>query len=957
MKNFTLKRAVIACSLVVATSSAALAQLSFTNSNARLETVTHSGCVVTVTDVNFDGLDDLVRMDQGHIANVDIQERDGNFTNYYIRDNGGGSSWGMAVGDIDQNGYKDIIADGSGGINVIKLFWNGSTFTSTSTTLTNSGFFLQNATLCDVNNDGWIDYFGCDDDAASHLYVNNGSGSLVLNTSLINFALNPGTNYNGDPADSGNYGSVWTDFDGDNDLDLFVAHCRQSTSSVTDLRRKDRLFENNGSNVFTETSTAHGIELPGAYFQTWTAMFGDIDNDGDFDLGLVNHDIGSQILENDGAGNYTNITSGSGFTYGGNYIESVMEDFDNDGYIDILISGPEWKYFKNDGDNTFTEQASLFANNGMSSFAIGDLNHDGFIDVFASYGDIYVSPTSVDDVLYLNDKNQNHFITFDLEGTTSNKGAVGAKVTIHGAFGTQVREVRAGESYGTINSSQLHFGLGQNEEITSADVWFPSGETQHFDNLAADQFVTVIENTCSITGNIIPGSHIICTGQTTTLTAVGGFSSYLWSNGETTQSIQVSSTGSYNVKVTQGSCSNISPLIDLQVSPDETPTVSVAGDLTFCQGGSVTLDGISGSATSYLWSPGGATTQSISAMEGGNYTVTIQGVCGSFTSTPVTVNMLAAPAPTANDVTLIFPASTTLNATGSNPQWYDQSTGGTLLGTGNSYTTPVLNAPTTYYVEDITSYPGTSANTGITNHSGNSFSGNTTNGNLIFDAMANCTIVSVKVYTDSAGTREIQLKNSGGTVIASSVVNIPVGTTVLTLNFAVPVGTGYQLTTNSTVNNTSFGYNAPRLRRNSSGVAYPYTVPNVISITGSNQGSQYYYYFYDWEIELASTECVSERVPVVVDIATGINTVDVNGIELYPNPAKDRLFISLNNQAYSKVFVNVMDLEGRTVTQQAFYNTASSQKLEIGLNNLSEGVYMIKVIADETESVYKVAVK
>jgi hypothetical protein len=956
MKNFTLKRAVAMCCITLVGISTSFAQLSFTNSNSRLETVTHSGCVVTVTDVNFDGLDDLVRMDDGHLVNVDIQERDGNFTNYYITDNGGGSSWGMAVADIDQNGYKDIVADGNGGINVIKLFWNGTTFTYTTTTLANSGFFLQNITICDVNNDGWVDVFCCDDNDASTLYLNNGSGSLAP-SNIINFALNPGIDYNGDPADSGNYGSVWTDFDGDNDLDLFVAHCRQSSSSVNDLRRKDRLFVNDSNNNYTEQSTAYGIELPGAYHQTWTATFGDIDNDGDFDLSFINHDIASQIFENDGTGFYTDITTGAGFSTPDMSIESVMEDFDNDGYIDILIAGTEWKFFKNDGDNTFTEQSNLFAYDGMSSFAIGDLNHDGFIDVFASYGDIYVSPTNVDDVLYLNDKNQNHFITFDLEGTTSNHGAIGAKVYVYGDFGVQVREVRAGESYGTINSSQLHFGLGQNTTIDSANVWFPSGETLHFDELDADQFVTVLEGSCAISGNIIPGPHIICTGQSSTLTAVGGYTSYLWNTGETTQSVTANSSGSYYVEVSDGTCNNISPLIDVEVSPDETPSVSAAGELVFCEGGSVTLDGISSSATAYLWSPGGATTQSFDATTSGNYTLTIQGVCGSFTSSAITVNVLPADAPTANDVTLSFPASTTLTATGTNPQWYDQSTGGTLLGTGNSYTTPVLNSETTYYVEDITVYPGGTQYTGITNHSGNTFSGNTTNGNLIFDVLENCTLNSVKVYTDVAGTREIQLKNSGGTVIANLSVNIPVGESRVNLNFALTPGFSYELTTNATVNNTSFGYDAPRLQRNSSGVAYPYTVTDVISITGSNQGSQYYYYFYDWEVELASTECVSERVPVVVDIATGINDNSVSQISLYPNPAKDKVFVSLNNQAYAKVFVNVMDLEGRTVAQQAFNNTTASQNLEVGLNSLAKGVYMVKVVADGTENVYKVAVK
>ena len=134
-----------------------------------------------------------------------------------------------------------------------------------------------------------------------------------------------------------------------------------------------------------------------------------------------------------------------------------MQDFDNDGYLDILIAGSEWLYFKNNGNMTFTRQTTMFANNGMLSFATGDLNHDGFVDVFASYGDIYQSPSNTyDDVLYLNDRNQNNFIAFTLEGTQSNKGAVGARVTIYGPWGIQIREVRAGESYGTCNSSQLH---------------------------------------------------------------------------------------------------------------------------------------------------------------------------------------------------------------------------------------------------------------------------------------------------------------------------------------------------------------------------------------------------------------------------------------------------------------------------------------------------------------------
>ena len=82
------------------------------------------------------------------------------------------------------------------------------------------------------------------------------------------------------------------------------------------------------------------------------------------------------------------------------------------------------------------------ANNGMLSFAIGDLNHDGFVDVYASYGDIYTNPTNIPDVLYLNNGSSNRFINFQLEGAASNKGAIGGRAALW-RLRCQVREVRA----------------------------------------------------------------------------------------------------------------------------------------------------------------------------------------------------------------------------------------------------------------------------------------------------------------------------------------------------------------------------------------------------------------------------------------------------------------------------------------------------------------------------------
>ena len=109
----------------------------------------------------------------------------------------------------------------------------------------------------------------------------------------------------------------------------------------------------------------------------------------------------------------------------------------------------------------------------------------------------------------------------------------------------------------------------------------------------------MVENTCSVTGNIVSGPTAICSGQTATLTASSGFLTYDWSNGGAAQSITVSAAGQYNVTVSDNGCTNVSPSIILQMNPDETPTVSANGQLVFCEGGSVTLE--SSQASAYTW--------------------------------------------------------------------------------------------------------------------------------------------------------------------------------------------------------------------------------------------------------------------------------------------------------------------------------------------------------------------
>ena len=931
----------IFCLLIVVKSSA---QFSFTNSNSLIPTASHSGCAVTVADINNDGLDDIVKMDQSTTLIIELQNKNGTFTHYNLGSITGTSRvWGMAVADVDHNGWKDVATGTNGSMRLVKLSWTGSTIAADNITLSGS-YFVQNITFGDFNNDGWVDLAVCDDNDFSKIYQNDGIGNLAETTTLINTEINPGLTYGNDPYDSGNYGSVWTDFDNDGDLDLYIAHCRQSTTSSSDQRRRDRLFVNDGNGGFTEQAQAHGIETT-VFLQTWTTSFGDLDNDGDQDIVMTNHGVASQILQNDGTGHYTDVTAGSGFTIAFDAIESVLEDFDNDGFLDILISGPNWVMYRNNGNGTFTQTPGVFAGTGLLSFGIGDLNHDGKIDVFSTYGNVYNNPTTADDVLYMNTtKNSNHFISFDLKGTTSNMDAIGAKVSIYGPWGIQVREVRAGESYGTANSMHLHFGLGANTMIDSARINWPSHATTHFGPLAADQFVTAIEGVCSITGNIIPGPFVICQGQSLNLTTGSGFTAYEWSNGDISSSIVVSSSGMFNVKVTSADgCTNISPSVNVELNPDQTPTVTASSsELNICEGSTMTLTSSSGS--SYLWSNGNIT-QSITVDQTGDYSVTVQGVCQAWTSSVTSVNVYPAPAPAASDVNLTSPGTANLNAIGNSISWYDVPTGGSVLGTGSSFTTAFLSQTQYFYAEDAYSYGGGIDYVGQPNYTGTSpFSSNTTNAYQIFEVIRPCILKTVKVYTDSPGNRIIELRNSSGTVLQSATVFIPADTVMITLNFSLTPGTNYRLGTNTAQNNTLFGYASPRLRRSSSGVAYPYTLNNFVTITNSNQGPSRFYYFYNWEIDEPPTVCVSARTPVQVTVPLGIQNISQeNSVRIFPNPASKIVNVTFDEHINTPTTIEIVDVTGRVISQQVFEQLSAGQTIQLDIHKIAAGKYILNI--------------
>ncbi len=751
---------------------------------------------------------------------------------------------------------------------------------------------------------------------------------------------------------SGNYGSVWTDFDNDGDLDLYIAKCRQGVGDPTDPRRINALFVNDGNNNYTEDAATYGLKIG---WQSWTADFQDIDNDGDFDAFITNHDHVSQILENDGNGYFKDISEGSGIVINGLPIQGVMRDFDNDGFVDILVAGGNGaqSLFLNNHDKTFTKVENVFDSNAMESYAIGDLNHDGFLDIYAGYGDVYTTPTNIDDVIWMNSGNDNNFLAVDLVGHTSNKNAIGARVEIHGEWGVQVREVRAGESYGIGNTMSQHFGLGQATEVDYIVVKWPSGKIDVIFNPTINEFLTIEEGDCEPVEVAIAadGNTVFCSGESVELMAPDGYS-YYWNNGETSQNITVTEAGNYTVIVQDNDdCFGVSQNISVIVDPEEVPELEIAGDLEFCQGGSVVLT--SSEASAYEWS-NGETAQSITVTESGSYFVTAQGLCNEFESASVSVNVLAAPAPTTENVEILAPGPAMLIAVGDNPQWWDAPAGGNLLGQGDTLFLNNVDVTTSYWVEDLVEYNVPAENVGLDMHTGfNEYNGDSFNGGILFDCYSPFTLNSVLIYTDIEGERLIELKDNSGAVINSLLVNIPVSDTEgirIDLNFDIMPGTDYQLTTNGDQNNAVLGYISPRLKRSNNGAVYSeYTVEDVVQLTNSiGGGSSRYYYFYDWEVQPAGKSCLSDRVEaqVVVGPAATFNIDNSNEVQLYPNPSNGTVNLMMDFDA-NEVSLKLNDLSGKLVYTQTIGQVSKKDVQSMNLSHLAKGVYFIQLLVDD----------
>lgn len=882
-------------------------------------------------DINGDLVDDIVVIDRGNTLKTILSTgknfellSGNNIKTTTLRD------WSLAAGDLNNDGIMEVITTGE---------YSQGTITSlnTSSQLTkktiNTNVYAQGSAIVDLNNDGWLDYFLCNEDGPPKTYLNDKTGTL-REKNIIPFLENDNTD------GSGNYGVVWTDVNGDYLPDMILSKCKAGVTDPTDKRRINRLYINNGNGTYTEKGAAFNLNS-GA--QTWVTVVADFDNDGDMDALVVNHYSPHQLMENMDNTHFEERSLPevlSSFSF-----QAVAMDVDNDGLIDILLSGAEGGILLyNKGKMQFEIHKDVFNKFTVHSFSIGDYNDDGFPDIHAHLGlpvnDIGLS----DDQLWINNANENHYIKINLRGTTSNLTAIGAHLTLYTPSGKQVRMVKGGESYGICNSFQQIFGLGRSTDIDSLVVRWPSGLKETYVDIYVDRTYLIQEARCVTQQIALYEDDIIWKNSNVLLKAPTGFKQYNWSNNQTTSSI-AASPGLYHVSMTDSNgCVTVSKPVKVVSGCFDTKTDILKEDyLAICAGDSVEIFP-SIIASSLIWQDS-LILNTYTTDNTGWVRLAATDYCNQTIRDSVFVERFSFDFEVTSDV-IQKGQSAILTSTESLTNWYRSPDFDNPIGFGKSFKTAPLDTSTIFGAR-ASSLLNFKSNI-LGEHDipiASQFHINTASGSMLFTVEETCILHQFTVSTDIVGIRRIYILNNNKDTVFVKNYNLPQGVSKIELNASLVPG-NYSIGTDERVNISSLGYKSPRLARTSGKTAYPYVINDGMQITACTFGPTVYLYFYDWEIYTDLLYCEGDLkvFPILVDTTTLTQSTHTLNVNICPNPMESWLNIQTDE--------SIDKIEIATLSGAIIINCLYRDNL-IYLGNLPAGTYILSIIKGNINKKFK----
>jgi hypothetical protein len=303
-------------------------------------------------------------------------------------------------------------------------------------------YYCFTALTGDFDNDGWPGIYVTCDSTPSLLFHNNHDGTFTET------AVEAGVAFNDGGREQAGMGADAVDYDGDGWLDIVKTNFSDDTAT---------LYHNNHDGTFSDVTAAAGLGK-NSQFLGWGTLFVDIDNDGWPDLFMANGHVYPE-LDNKGLNNTfrerkilywsehngrfrdISLDSGPGITTPFNSHGVAAADFDNDGAVGILV-------------NNSHDHPSLLKN-------LGD---------------------------------KGNWVLLKLEGTKSNRDAIGARVTVRVGDHQQSQEVRSGGGYISQSDFRLHFGLGKATKADAVEIRWPSGLVQRLENIPGNQIVRIRES-------------------------------------------------------------------------------------------------------------------------------------------------------------------------------------------------------------------------------------------------------------------------------------------------------------------------------------------------------------------------------------------------------------------------------------------------------------------------------